>query len=419
MPFRSVAPVPSVVAVKRLVAIALALVGLVAPLVPDAASARSSDPQQRQREIAAERARLQDEIGEAAAEEAQILAELRVSQRKRAELDAQVAMLDAQLAEAEAELAEVSRALDVAVAREIEANRRVEAAKTRLEQARSLLRRQAVRAFIDGTTGVPSDTDILAVEDVDDAPRIAQYVDAVARSQAAIVERHQRLRRNTARLEAEAAAAKKAAGEQQAAVAERKAGLEAARAQQSAARAAVAAEAAEEQRLLGEVQKRKREYQRKAQELARESAGIADLLRRRQAGQAVTPSGRGVLGFPLARPSVTSGFGWRTHPIYGDRRLHAGIDLHGSTGTPILAAGAGTVVFAGVRSGYGNTVIIDHGGRLATLYAHQSAIAVQEGQLVRRGQVIGSVGSTGNSTGPHLHFEVRAAGTPVDPMAYL
>jgi len=99
--------------------------------------------------------------------------------------------------------------------------------------------------------------------------------------------------------------------------------------------------------------------------------------------------------------------------------MHTGVDFRGGTGTPILAAGAGTVVYAGPRGGYGNTVVIDHGGSLATLYAHQSAIHVSVGTVVVAGQVIGAVGATGFATGPHLHFEVRTGGTPVDPLGYL
>jgi murein DD-endopeptidase MepM/ murein hydrolase activator NlpD len=99
--------------------------------------------------------------------------------------------------------------------------------------------------------------------------------------------------------------------------------------------------------------------------------------------------------------------------------MHTGIDFGASEGTPIKAAADGVVVSAGVQGGYGNTTIIDHGNSLATLYAHQSRMIVSSGQSVKRGQVIGYVGSTGNSTGPHLHFEVRVNGTPVDPMKYL
>lgn len=116
---------------------------------------------------------------------------------------------------------------------------------------------------------------------------------------------------------------------------------------------------------------------------------------------------------------VSSEFGYRIHPISGVRKLHAGMDIGGGNGTPIGAAGAGTVIYAGWRGGYGNTVIVDHGGGIATLYAHQSRVGSSVGQSVSAGQVIGYVGSTGYSTGPHLHWEVRVNGTPVNPRGYL
>ncbi len=118
------------------------------------------------------------------------------------------------------------------------------------------------------------------------------------------------------------------------------------------------------------------------------------------------------LAWPLRGP-VTSPYGNR----WG--RLHSGIDIGGGMGTPIRAAKAGTVIFAGGRSGYGNTVIIDHGGGFTTLYAHQSRLGVGDGASVAQGQVIGFVGSTGHSTGPHLHFETRVNGSPQNPMRYL
>ncbi|MDP9406001.1 MAG: M23 family metallopeptidase, partial [Actinomycetota bacterium] len=114
----------------------------------------------------------------------------------------------------------------------------------------------------------------------------------------------------------------------------------------------------------------------------------------------------------------TSDYGWRTHPVFGTRRFHAGIDIGAGDGAPIVAVADATVVSAGERGGYGNTVVLDHGDGLATLYAHQSRLAVSAGETVSRGQVIGYVGSTGYSTGPHLHFEVRVNGEARDPMAY-
>jgi len=99
--------------------------------------------------------------------------------------------------------------------------------------------------------------------------------------------------------------------------------------------------------------------------------------------------------------------------------MHEGIDIGAPMGAPIVASAAGTVIVAAYDGGYGNLVVIDHGGGIATAYAHQSSIAVSVGQQVSQGETIGYVGSTGHSTGPHLHFEVRVNGTPVDPLGYL
>lgn len=151
--------------------------------------------------------------------------------------------------------------------------------------------------------------------------------------------------------------------------------------------------------------------QSEAQAIAAAQAQVRSRLAAAQAPTDSTPSASGLI-WPVSGP-VVSPFGYR----WG--RLHAGIDIAVAYGTPIHAAAAGTVVLAGWVSGYGNYTCIDHGGGMATCYAHQSSYAVSQGASVAQGQVIGYVGCTGHCFGPHLHFEVRINGTPVDPLGYL
>ena len=125
---------------------------------------------------------------------------------------------------------------------------------------------------------------------------------------------------------------------------------------------------------------------------------------------------RGVLAAPVAG-RMSSGYGRRRHPILGYTRMHAGIDFAARYGSPIYAVTDGVVTYAGRHGGHGNYVRIQHGGGLATGYAHMSRIAADRGQRVRRGQVIGYVGSTGLSTGPHLHYELYRNGATVNPLS--
>jgi murein DD-endopeptidase MepM/ murein hydrolase activator NlpD len=145
---------------------------------------------------------------------------------------------------------------------------------------------------------------------------------------------------------------------------------------------------------------------------ASNSAKIAQeeaLRAARSSGKMVMPSGG----------PITSPFGNRFHPVLGYSRFHAGTDFGAEHGSPILAAETGIVIMAGWYGGYGNAVILDHGGGLTTLYAHASRLDVSEGDTVRKGDAIAAVGTTGLSTGPHLHFEVRRDGEPTDPMGFL
>ena len=120
-----------------------------------------------------------------------------------------------------------------------------------------------------------------------------------------------------------------------------------------------------------------------------------------------------------AEGPITSPYGYRVHPIFGTLRFHSGIDIGAYYGSSILAADSGIVIEAGWIGGYGNTVMIDHGGGYSTLYGHCSQLYVRIGQMVNQGEPIAAVGSTGNSTGPHLHFEVRINGDPVDPLGFI
>ncbi|HRJ26061.1 MAG TPA: peptidoglycan DD-metalloendopeptidase family protein [Fimbriimonadaceae bacterium] len=174
--------------------------------------------------------------------------------------------------------------------------------------------------------------------------------------------------------------------------------------------------------LLGELQAQQAELRKEYDELDRESDALAAQIRSLQASrrgtrQEVSPY-RGSFQRPVSG-RITSGFGMRFHPILKQNRMHNGIDFAAPTGTPIVSVAPGVVLSAGYRRGYGNTVVIDHGGGMSTLYAHCSRLFVSEGQRVTRGQRIAAVGSTGLSTGPHLHFEVRIDGRPVDPRRYL
>jgi murein DD-endopeptidase MepM/ murein hydrolase activator NlpD len=159
--------------------------------------------------------------------------------------------------------------------------------------------------------------------------------------------------------------------------------------------------AAEESSLEGLILEREREM-----EAQRRASGIA--------GGVESEGVAGAFSWPVTG-TITSPFGWRSNPFGGAPEFHQGLDIAAPSGTTVTAAAGGTVIMAQWYGGYGNYILIDHGGGYSTGYGHLSAIYVSSGQSVQRGQAIGAVGSTGQSTGPHLHFEVRIAGKPVDP----
>ncbi len=161
----------------------------------------------------------------------------------------------------------------------------------------------------------------------------------------------------------------------------------------------------EETNLEGLIREREQELEQE-REAQRRAAGIT--------GGVAPSTGPGSLSWPVSG-TITSPFGWRSNPFGGSPDFHPGLDIAAPMGTTVTAAASGTVILAQWYGGYGNFILLDHGGGLATGYGHLSAIYVSVGQQIQKGQAIGAVGSTGHSTGPHLHFEVRLNGKPVDP----
>ena len=155
--------------------------------------------------------------------------------------------------------------------------------------------------------------------------------------------------------------------------------------------------------------------------LARESQRITTMLQQMLSSGPVRPRmGTGRLSWPVPScSSISSPYGWRIHPISGTSKFHTGIDIPAGYGSAIIAPDNGVVISAGWMGGYGQAIIIDHGGGIATLFGHCSVLYAGNGQTVRKGQTIAAVGSTGYSTGPHLHFEVRQNGNPVNPMSWM
>ncbi|MDQ3384960.1 MAG: peptidoglycan DD-metalloendopeptidase family protein [Actinomycetota bacterium] len=296
--------------------------------------------------------------------------------------------------------------------------RRLEATRRALADGIEELQDQAVDSFIVGGHDEPIRV-LMEAEDMREVGAASTYRDVVLEHQDTIVERVERLKVERVRDERAAREAKGAAEAAVVGAGRRRVAVETEQGELEALEVANGAAVLNHATLLNDVQARKSRYEGELAALVQLSSSLAAAIAARQYGQVVSPAARGLFVLPIPTARLSSPFGPRIHPIFGTARLHAGMDLAAPTGTPIGAAALGTVVTAGVLGGYGNAVVLDHGGGLSTLYAHQSAIAVSVGQVVEPGQVVGLVGSTGYSTGPHLHFEVRVFGRPVDPVNYL
>jgi murein DD-endopeptidase MepM/ murein hydrolase activator NlpD len=325
-----------------------------------------------------------------------------------ADLEAKVTATQAELVDAQAAL---QRAVDEVAHQEVatkRAERRVAAAKLRL-------RRQAVASYVNGGEEGGRLAALLRARNGRQADQALVFGHAVLGSTDQLIADLAEARAAQRKAEGAARRARQASADQRDTVAQAADFLRGARDRQVGLVADVDRNLASEQIALIQVQGRKTLVESRINAMVQSSDGIAGLLAGIQAGQPDFTPDKVVVSNPIPSVHVGSGFGMRVHPILHIARLHAGDDLPAPSGTPIHAAADGLVVSAGVRGGYGNVTVLDNGSSLGTVYAHQSRIDVTVGQLVKRGDVIGLVGSTGLSTGPHLHFETRIRGNPINP----
>ena len=382
---------------------------VLAPIVPTGSVGAASSPKD------ARAAELQDAIGEASADEAAALQQLGDIRSRRRELDAAVAGFDAQIRGVEAKIATIQADVDrftaEAVAREAEAA----AARAQLDEAKRRVA-EAAAAMYRGEDGAEVYAEVLDVDNLQDAFSGTKYLAHLSEQRRAEVESLAGLKVQIEALQQQAAVQRDEAKAKQAEAEGERAQLAELRAEQQHQRDAVAKEEASERALVASIQSRKDQFADELASLQATSTVVSQFLAARQRGQKRATS------FHVVRPvpgAITGGFGNRVHPILGTVRVHTGVDMSAAQGTPIKAGAAGVVAWAGPRGGYGNAVIIDHGNQFATLYGHASAVKVSVGQTVKAGQVVALAGSTGMATGPHLHFEVRILGVPVNPASYL
>lgn len=357
---------------------------------------------------------LRHEYDEIAGDQADLLVEFDRSTRRLAQLRRQSALarakvltVDASLAQARANLARTRRAEGTAKTDLVDARKRV-------RQAEGELRDHAVEAYISGGT-LEASVLLAILENDDSSSNRVSYTDAVTERQTEIIEDLQTARRDRDDALATASSARSRATRQQTRVADLRRDARAALTKSIEVAADVDRVRRMQSLALITLTAKKVNIQARIAMLVKASDNLAKLLASLQATSAAWTPGAIQFQSPAPGTLVSSGYGLRRHPILGITRLHAGVDLGAATGQPVLAAADGVVVSAQVQGGYGNVVAIDHGFSIGTVYAHNSAFVAKPGQIVRRGDVIALAGSTGLSTGPHIHFETRVRGVPVDP----
>ena len=400
---------------------ALLVAGVLAASLPAAA-----DPDDRLEQIEKKKQSVQEK--RAAAEERAASLSQRIARLDeiRARVDARVDKLNRHISRLDARIEGARERLEEEQIRLALETDELQSILARLDRRSGLFERRARAAYMAGPTAYLDS--LLSSESFTDLIDRSSYYEAALDADSQLISEIEVLR-------GESETRRDTILERQHEIATTKHRLEADRSEIARARAAETkilqrqeAVLASKRDLLRKVNRDKRYYQALEGQLEQDSAELTALIQAQAAAAASGTSvpvptfsgapGGGQLAWPAAG-SVTSGYGYRTHPIFGDQRMHSGIDIAAPYGAPVYSADNGTVSFVGAMSGYGNVVVVDHGGGLSTTYNHLSGFSVGSGQSVGRGQQIGSVGCTGYCTGPHLHFEVRINGTPVDPMPYL
>ncbi len=396
---------------RRPLCLVIAILVLTAPAIAQTPEdGLPSDPFERIQELARRRDQARQQKTGLAAEIEKVDVRLRELQKIVDELQPRV---DALTKEREIKEQELS----VTVAAQDEAEASAERARIRLDATRARVRNRMVSLYKGGPAAFIDA--LLASHDVVDVRLRVDYVTSVMQSDRELTEATKvaegDYRAEVAKLEKVRVRQKEARDQVAAVEAELQTQLDG----QKRARDDVAAEREVKHQLLAQAEQVEAEFNAVLAQERADLLRVSGLLQRAQSGQPIPAEVVEGLLVPPAIGEVVSGFGYRVHPIFGSSRFHAGIDMAVPYGDPIHAAASGTVVDAGWMGGYGNAVLIDHGNGIGTLYAHMSELAVGAGQGVATGEVVGFCGSTGYSTGPHLHFEVHVGGQPTDPLPWL
>ena len=384
-----------------------------------ASPAGADDPAEEKATVDARIAALQSDIASSKAEEgvltsqlSAVTAELRAAQSA---VDSAQAGLDA----FEAELAAASSRLERLTVLLGQQTDRLHRLQAEYAKAVEILEARVRAAYIDGPPDVLSF--VVSASSFDEIIDSVEYVNRVGRQDKRIATQVELAKIRTARERRATAATRRRQAETVSVISARTDQARAARDEIAANRDRLAAVESLKESAVADTRESREEYLAEVEALAAESASLAARIQAaQQAASAGSTTGSAGTGQPSAAGFVwpcdgvvVSGFGLR----WG--RMHEGVDIGCAYGTPNRASAAGTVIVAGWHGGYGNLVVVDHGDGLATAYAHGSAIVVGVGQSVSQGQTVSLVGSTGNSSGPHLHFEVRVNGSAVDPLWYL